>query len=281
MEYFRIPLAEWTDRFIDWLLVHFVSFFDAIGDTVQTVLLLLLDGLRWLPPELVVITVVAIAWRYGGRNLALFALIGFIIIGSLSLWDEMLITLVVVLVSTVLSVAIGVPLGILASQSDTAERIVRPVLDIMQTMPSFVYLIPVLLFFGMGLPAAVTATIIFAMPPAVRLTNLGIRNVDAEVVEAARSFGATRSQMLLKVLLPQARPTIMAGINQTIMLALSMAVITAMIGGEGLGKTVLYGISRVAPGIGLEGGIGIVILAILLDRISSAAGSLNKRQELG
>lgn len=271
MEYVKIPVAEWTDLFLDWVVEHFGLFFDSIGDGMQSVFNVILAALRMLPPEAFTLAVVILAWRYVGRGLALFTLAGFFLIGSLGLWDDMLVTMVVVVVSTLLSIVIGIPLGILASQSDLAERVIRPILDIMQTMPSFVYLIPVLLFFGMGQVSAVFATIIFAIPPAVRLTNLGIRNVDRAVVEAAQSFGSTRWQMLTKILLPQARPTIMAGINQTIMLALSMAVITAMIGGEGLGKVVLRGISRVAPGIGLEGGIGIVVLAILLDRLSSSA----------
>lgn len=279
MAYVRIPIADWTDQLIRWVMQNFGRLFEIVGDTMQALMDVLLQGLRALPPEAFTLIVSVIAWRVGGRWLGLFSLGGFFLIGSMNLWDEMLVTLVVVVVSTALSVLIGVPLGIVASQSDTFDRVIRPVLDLMQTMPSFVYLIPVLMLFGMGQAAAVVATIVFAMPPAVRLTNLGIRSVDAEVVEAAQSFGATRGQLLMKVLLPQARPTIMAGVNQTLMLALSMAVITAMIGGQGLGSTVLYGISRVAPGIGLEGGLGIVVLAIVLDRISSTWAARRKRTQ--
>jgi glycine betaine/proline transport system permease protein len=190
----------------------------------------------------------------------------------MGLWSETVATLALVIAATLVSLVIGIPLGIWAARNDLVERIVRPVLDLMQTMPAFVYLIPAAMFFGLGRVPGVVATIIFAMPPAVRLTNLGIRQVPKELVETGLAFGCTSGQLLLKVQLPTARPSIMAGVNQTIMLALSMVVIASMIGAGGLGDTVLRGIQRLDVGLGFEGGLGVVILAIILDRITQSFG---------
>jgi glycine betaine/proline transport system permease protein len=201
-----------------------------------------------------------------------------VLIVGMDLWLETVETLALVIAATLISLAIGIPLGILAAAKDWAERLIRPALDLMQTMPAFVYLIPAAMFFGLGKVPGVVATIVFAMPPAVRLTNLGIRQVPKELVEAGLAFGCTPWQLLLKVQLPAARPSIMAGVNQTIMLALSMVVIASMIGAGGLGDTVLRGIQRLDVGLGFEGGIAVVILAIVLDRLTQSFGKRNNKQ---
>lgn len=273
MHYFDLPLQQWTNDFVNnWLLPVLGPAFDKISDSLSTVLDGLIWLLTWAPPEIIAIIIVILAWRMAGIGVAIFSLIGLIYIGSVDLWADAMQTLAVVLNATIFSIVIGVPLGIWSARSNRVDSIIRPILDFMQTLPSFVYLIPTILLFGIGGISAVIATFVFATPPAVRLTNLGIRQVPEDVVEAARSFGSTSWQMLLKVQLPIAMPTIMAGINQTIMLALSMAVIAAMIGAPGLGSIVLQGITRVNVGLGLVGGLGIVVLAIILDRITEGLG---------
>ncbi len=272
MRYFDVPLAEHTRPLIDWTLNNFGPLFDLVSSALRGVMEALESMLLSLPAELIALVIIVVAWQIAGRGVALFALLGLLLIGGFDAWEEAIRTLVIVLTSTLLSMMIGIPLGILTSQNELVHTLMRPVLDFMQTMPSFVYLIPALMLFGIGSVPAVFATIVFATPPAVRLTALGIRQVPKETTEAAIAFGSTRMQMLTKVQLPIALPTIMAGVNQTIMLALSMAVISAMIGAGGLGGIVLAAISRVEPGIGLEGGLGIVVLAIILDRITQALG---------
>jgi glycine betaine/proline transport system permease protein len=194
-------------------------------------------------------------------------------------WEETMITLALVVTSGLLALVIGIPVGIWASRKDTVESVVRPILDFMQTMPAFVYLIPAVLFFQLGKVPGVVATVIFAMPPAVRLTNLGIRQVQKDVVEASKAFGSTSRQLLFKVQLPLATPTILAGVNQTIMLALSMVVIAAMIGAGGLGGEILKGITQLKIGLGFESGISVVILAIFLDRITQALGEKSQNKK--
>lgn len=275
MHYFDIPLAAWTDTFIDWLVLHFSGFFDRISSHLGFVLDSVESFFVNAPGELITLLIVLLAWRLAGRGMALFSLVALLFMGALDLWQELMETLALVLTSTFVAVLIAIPVGIWAAMSDRVQTIVRPILDLMQTMPSFVYLIPVLMLFNIGPVPALLATLVFAMPPAIRLTNLGIRQVPESVVEASRAFGSTRAQTLFKVQLPIAMPTIMAGVNQTLMLALSMAVISAMIGAGGLGSTVFFAISRVQPGVGLEGGLGIVILAIILDRISQGIGKRN------
>lgn len=196
---------------------------------------------------------------------------------NLGLWDNTIKTLALVLAATLIALIIGLPLGILMAKNNTANKLIRPILDFMQTMPAFVYLIPAVYFFDLGTVPGAVATIIFAMPPVVRLTNLGIRQVPADVVEAAKSFGATSSQLLYKVQMPLAVPTIMAGLNQTIMLSLSMVVISAMIGADGLGKTVYEGITQMNIAKGFEGGLAVVIMAMLLDRITQRLGTTQKK----
>lgn len=273
MNYFQIPLDKWTNVFVeDWFIPLFKPLFDAIGGYIQFFLNAFENFLLWIQPELLAILITLIAWRAAGKGLAIFSFLGMLFVGSIGVWEASMQTLAIVLTATLFSIVVGIPVGIWCAKSDRIDRVVRPILDFMQTLPSFVYLIPTILLFGIGGVSAVIATFVFATPPAVRLTNLGIRQVPNEVVEAARAFGSTSRQMLMKVELPMALPTILAGVNQTIMLALSMAVIAAMIGAQGLGSIVMGGISRVNVGIGLVGGLGVVILAIILDRVTEGIG---------
>lgn len=263
---------------IEWMTANLQFIFSAISSTisfiVETITYVLL-----LPHSFILIALITIlAFFTVKRNFAIFTVIGLLLIDTMGLWVMTMETLSLVLTSTLIALVVGVPLGIWASKNDVVDNIVRPILDFMQTMPAFVYLIPAVFFFKLGDVPGVIATLIFAMPPAVRLTNLGIRQVPKEVREAAISFGSTPMQMLFKVELPTAMPTILAGMNQTIMLALSMVVISAMIGAGGLGNQVLKGLTQLKVGLGFESGIAIVILAIILDRITQSLGSSNKNK---
>ncbi|UOQ49878.1 proline/glycine betaine ABC transporter permease [Gracilibacillus caseinilyticus] len=274
MNYFDLPLEQWTNDFVNgWLLPVTSGLFDRISDWIGAFIDGVTNLLIFIPPEIIAIVLILLAWKTAGKGVALFTLIGTIYLGSVDLWPESMQTLAIVLVSTIISVVLGVPIGILSAMNSIVNKIVKPILDFMQTLPIFVYLIPAILLFGLGGVPAVIATFVFAAPPAVRMTNLGIRQVPEEVVEASRAFGSTSSQLLFKVQLPLAIPTIMAGVNQTIMLALSMAVVASMIGAPGLGDTVLTGISTVNVGLGLTGGLGIVVIAIILDRITQGLGN--------
>ncbi len=269
MNYFNLPLEQWANDFVDgWLLPVTGEFFGAISNGLRTFVDAMTSFLIAIPPELLTVLLVVLAWKIAGKGVALFALLGSFYLGSVGLWESAMQTVGIVMVSTFISVLIGVPFGILAATNKTIANIVRPLLDFMQTLPSFVYLIPAILLFGLGNVPAVIATFVFATPPAVRMTTLGIQQVPADVVEASKAFGSTKWQLLSKVQLPLATPSIMAGINQTMMLALSMAVIASMIGAPGLGSVVLQGISTVNVGLGLTGGLGIVVLAIIMDRIT-------------
>jgi len=277
-----IPIGDWFETFTYWLRDTFSGFFDVVGNVIEACITLFENILAFPPPLVMLLILTGLAWiacgwrRYG---LALFALIGFTLIIGMGLWSHTMQTLALVLASTVLALLIGVPVGIYAGRSETGERIVRPILDFMQTMPAFVYLIPAVLFFSLGKVPGSIATVIFAMPPCVRLTTLGLRQVPHDVLEASDAFGATPMQQLFKVQLPMALPSILAGVNQTIMLALSMVVIAAMIGAGGLGGQVLRGITQLRIGMGFEGGIAIVILAMYLDRITHALGSRSARKQ--
>ena len=256
-------IVAWMDETFGWLLEAITNGMDVLVSGFQ-------DGMAAIPPLLLIIIFAALAWILTRKNIkiALLTLFGLLFIYLMDLWSETLLTLALVLTSTVVALAIAIPLGIFASRSATVDAVLRPALDLMQTMPSFVYLIPAVIFFGLGNVPGMIATIIFAMPPAIRLTNLGIRQVPVELIEVSEAFGATEWQKLIKVQLPVAMPTIMAGVNQCIMLALSMTVIAAMIGAAGLGLNVLMGIQRVDIGGGFEAGLCIVIIAIILDRIT-------------
>jgi glycine betaine/proline transport system permease protein len=234
--------------------------------------------LSWYPPVMTGLVLLLVAYLIAGKGIVIFSFIGFFLIVSMGLWEATAESLALVLSATLFALLIGVPFGILAAGSKTADQMIRPVLDLMQTMPAFVYLIPAVIFFGLGKVPGAMATLIFAMPPAVRLTTLGIRQVPAEVVEAAESFGCTTGQKLMKAQLPIALQTILAGVNQTIMLALSMVVIGGMIGAGGLGEVVLSGITQLKLGVGFEGGLAVVILAIYLDRVTQAIGSPVKKK---
>ncbi len=231
------------------------------------------DHLNVLGPVLLTIILAMAAYLLAGRGIVVFTVIGFFLIWAMDLWSPTVDTLALVLSATLFALAVGIPVGILSARFEAVQRAIRPVLDFMQTMPAFVYLIPAVIFFGTGEVPGAIATLVFATPPAVRLTNLGIRQVPSEVVEAGQAFGATDLQLLFKAQLPIAMPTILAGVNQTIMLSLSMVVIAAMIGAGGLGAVVLSGITQMKLGLGFEGGIAVVILAIYLDRVTQALGA--------
>lgn len=278
MNYFDLPLEDWTNAFVDdWLIPVLGDFFGAISDGIEVFIDGVTSLLTFLPAEIMALLLVILAWRLAGTGVAIFTVIGLLYLGSVDIWVDAMQTLAIVIVATLLSIIVGVPIGILSAKNSVVNQIVRPILDFMQTLPSFVYLIPAILLFGLGGVPAVISTFVFATPPAVRMTSLGIRQVPDDVIEASRAFGSTSWQMLKKVQLPMAIPTIMAGINQTIMLALSMAVIASMIGAPGLGSIVLAGISRVNVGLGLVGGLGIVVLAIILDRITQGLGQKQER----
>jgi len=266
----RIPLGTWTEVLVDWIDCYFGWLFDGIADVLNYFVNGFQDILLFIPPILLIVIVAVFAWFVTRKNLQLGILtaIGLLLVLNLELWAEAMETVALVLASTVIVLSIGIPLGILAGNNDHINMLLRPVLDLMQTMPSFVYLIPAVIFFGLGNVPGIIATVIFAMPPSIRLTSLGIRQIPKELTEVADAFGATPRQKLFKVQLPVALPTIMAGVNQCIMLALSMTVIASMIGAGGLGLNVLKGIQRVDIGGGFEAGLCIVIIAIILDRIT-------------
>lgn len=268
----RIPLAKWTDLSIDYLTLHYRETTKAIAGFLETIILGIRDFLLFMPPELFIILVALIAWKLADKRMALFSIIGLFFIYNIQLWGATMQTLAMVISGVTLCILIGVPIGILAAKNISVNRVVTPILDFMQTLPAFVYLLPAIPFFGLGVVPAVITTLIFAMPPVIRLTSLGIRQVPEELIELGRSFGSTFFQMLIKIELPLARSTILAGINQCIMLSLSMVVIAAMIGAKGLGGEVWTAIQTLNMGMGFEAGIGIVILAIILDRITQNLG---------
>lgn len=269
----KLPVGDVFESIIEWLTANLGAFFDGISQGVTG----LLAGLKFLllaPHPLIMVAIfTALAWYVAKRGVAIFTVLGMLLIYNMGFWIETMETLSLVITSVLIALAIGVPLGIWASKNDTVEQIVRPILDFMQTLPAFVYLIPAVLFFKLGEVPGVVATLIFSLPPAVRLTNLGIRQVPEEIREAAISFGSNRKQLLFKAELPVAMPTIMAGVNQTIMLALSMVVISGMIGAGGLGNEVLKGITQLKIDLGFEAGVSIVILAIFLDRVTQELAS--------
>lgn len=270
---FRIPVGDTFESIVSSLKDNLDGVFKGIGSGIETMIDGVVGLFQLIPPIGVVIVVAALMY-FVSRKLSATVLsaLGLLLVINMELWQEMIDTLSLVLVSAFICFLIGIPLGIWSAKSDRVERVIKPVLDFMQTMPAFVYLIPAVLFFRLGTVPGVVATVIFATPPAVRLTNLGIRQVPKEVIEAAESFGSKPSQMLVKVQLPMALPTIMAGVNQTIMLALSMVVISAMIGAGGLGEKVLTGVTQLRIGVGFEAGVAVVILAMILDNLTQSVG---------
>ncbi len=263
-------LREPVDVFADWLPETFHFILKPISDAVKLSLKKLDGFFLWLPWPVVVLGVFLLTQHLGGLRLSLLSAGSLMFMGVTGLWDSSLITLTIMTISVVVTVIIGIPLGIWAARSDRVEMILRPVLDAMQTMPAFVYLLPVMLLFGIGSTSAVMATIVYAVPPVIRLTNLGIRQVPTEVVEAATSYGSTPLQTLFKVQLPMAKPSIMMGVNQTVMMALGMVIFVALIGASGLGKEIWYAMRRLHVGLALEAGLAVVLMAIVLDRISYA-----------
>jgi len=277
-EWLRLPLGAWVDRFVQWLVQDFGSVFDRITTGMLFVLVRLEQFLNWVPWWAVVLLVALLAWRATRRWTIPLATAGLLVlIGAFGLWNLAMSTLAIILVATLISLAVGIPTGIWMARSKAAKAVLRPMLDAMQTMPSFVYLIPAMMLFGLGKVPAIFATVIYAVAPVIRLTDLGIRQVDAAVIEAAEAFGSTRRHILWGVQLPLALPTIMAGINQTIMMALAMVVIASMIGARGLGEQVLLGIQRLEVGRGFEAGLAIVALAIIIDRITQGYARLYAR----
>ena len=262
------PIAEGVDVATKWVTRKGDFIFDPISDGINYAILRITKTLLWVPWPALVVAVVLSAWRLAGRPIAIFSLIALLLIGLSGLWPSSMETMALMLTAVTISVGVAIPLGIMGARSDRFDAMMRPILDGMQTMPSFVYLVPAIFFFGLGNAPAVMATIIYAVPPAIRLTNLGIRQVPSETVEAARAFGANRTQLLLKVQLPLALPTIMAGINQTTMMALAMVVIASLVAAGGLGEDVLKGIGQLRVGDSLVAGIAVVFVAIIIDRIT-------------
>ncbi|WP_172148333.1 MULTISPECIES: ABC transporter permease [Pseudomonas] len=269
----KLDLGSWVNDVVQHLLDNYSGGFDSIGGVVSG----FSEGIEsvlMLPPAwlLIAIFVGLGLWRIGAR-FAAFTAVSFILIVLTGFWEQTVVTLGLTFSATLISLALGIPLGIWAATSERVTTIIRPILDFMQTMPAFVYLIPAAMLFGLGRVPGIIATVIFAMPPAVRLTNLGIRQVNKEIIEAGQSFGCNSRQLLFKVQLPNAMPSIMAGVNQTIMMALSMVIIASMVGAGGLGNDVLASIQRLDIGLGFESGMAVVLLAIILDRITESFGT--------
>ncbi|WP_159992937.1 proline/glycine betaine ABC transporter permease [Roseomonas sp. 18066] len=273
MQDLDLPIGEAADAAVNFILDHFTPALDGIAAAIALVTDGLRDALVGLPAPVIIAAIALLAlWRVGWK-FSVFAVAALALIMGMNLWPRMMETLSLVLAATGFAMLVGIPLGIAMARSNAVQGIARPALDLMQTMPAFVYLIPAAMFFGLGAVPGTIATVIFAMPPVVRLTNLGLRQVHSEFIEAGLAFGCTPTQLLMKVQIPNALPSIMAGINQTIMLSLSMVVIASMIGAGGLGNTVLTGIQRLDVGTGFEGGLAVVVLAVLLDRITQSFGA--------
>lgn len=269
----RIPLGDWIDGGFDWLKENVSWLFDAFRAIMDLLIGGLTDVLLLVPALIAIPLFALIALILRSWKLAVATLVGFALVLSMEQWETMMQTMSLVLIATLFAVVIAVPLGILAAVNSTVSSLVKPVMDFMQTMPAFVYLIPAVTFFSIGVVPGVFSTIIFALPPGVRMTELGIRQVDSETVEAGEAFGATRGQILRGIQLPLAVPTIMAGVNQVIMLSLSMAVVAGMVGADGLGKEVVQAISTQNLALGVEAGLAVVVLAVYLDRLTAALGN--------
>ena len=270
---FRIPIGQWVETVVDWLRDNLSGLFDFITVVVRFLVDGLTDILLIIPIPAMIVVFALIGWLVRSWQMAVGTVLAFVFIIAMDLWIPTMQTLSQVLVATVVALAIAIPLGIWSARNDTVRTILKPVLDFMQTMPAFVYLIPAITFFSIGVVPGLVATVIFALPPGVRLTELGIRGVDSETVEAGQAFGATPSQILRGIQLPLATPTIMAGVNQVIMLALSMAVLAGIVGADGLGKIVVQSVSTVNLALGVEAGLGVVIIAVYLDRVTAALGN--------
>lgn len=271
-----IPLNEWIQDGVDWLVEYHRDFFQMIKFPVEQSL----NGVSWVlthtHPLVFMLVLAVLAWKFSGKKTAVFTILTMFLIGLLGFWEEAMITVAMIICSVVFCAIAGIPLGILAGRSDRFEAFIRPFLDAMQTTPAFVYLVPVVMLFSIGTVSGVLATIVFALPPIIRLTSLGIRQVHPELVEAAVAFGATPLQVLRRVQIPLAMPSIMAGLNQTIMMSLSMVVIAALIGAGGLGMPVFMGLNTLDIGLATIGGLSIVLIAMVFDRITQGMGK-NRR----
>lgn len=267
-----LPVEAWINNGLSWVVDNFRPFFQSVRAPIDSTLTGVESMLTGMPTLAMIAFVGLLAWQFAGRAIAVGTVVSLLLVAMLGIWPEAMVTLSLVLTSLVFCVLLGLPLGILLASSDRAQRLMRPMLDAMQTTPAFVYLVPVVMLFGIGNVPGVVVTIVFALPPLVRLTNLGIRQVRPDLIEASLAYGASPLQMLMKVQLPLAMPSIMAGVNQALMLSLSMVVIASMIAVGGLGQMVLRGIGRLDMGLATVGGLGIVLLAITLDRITQAMG---------
>jgi len=272
---YTIPLDDWINEIINFIVDRFRPFFLAISFPVSWILQNIKGFFSIIPPLIFIGAIALIAWKLADEKIAIYSVISLTLIGLIGVWEQAMVSLSLVITAVVFCLIVGIPIGIMCAKSDRTERLIRPLLDVMQTLPSFVYLVPVVMLFGIGEVPGVIATIIFAIPPLIRLTNLGIRQVSPEVIEAAVAFGSTTWQLLWEAQIPLAMPTILTGVNQAILMALSMSVITSMIAVEGLGQMVLQGVGRLDVGLATVGGIGIVLLAILLDRLTQAIADPN------
>ncbi|MGO1297006.1 MAG: glycine betaine/L-proline ABC transporter permease ProW [Vibrio sp.] len=271
-----IPFDHWVETALNWLVTNGRPVFQAIRVPIDFILTSFQTALVTTPAPVMILILCLLAWQFAGRRLGIASLVSLVVIGLIGAWGEAMVTLSLVMTSVFFCLLIGLPMGIWLARSDKAAKVVRPILDAMQTTPAFVYLVPIVMLFGIGNVPGVVVTIIFALPPIVRLTILGIQHVPEDLIEAGHAFGASPKQMLYRIQLPLAMPTIMAGVNQTLMLSLSMVVIASMIAVGGLGQMVLRGIGRLDMGLASVGGLGIVILAILLDRITQSVGENNR-----
>ncbi|WP_284139534.1 proline/glycine betaine ABC transporter permease [Virgibacillus sp. LDC-1] len=277
----EMHLGDYVDRFVTFLDSTLEGFFDFIYFVSSRSINGIDDFLTWLPWWSFILIIFLLGWYFKSVFSGVLYAFFIFLIGSFGLWEDMMTTIAIILAAVMICLVLGIPLGVWMAFSKGFSNVMRPLLDAMQTMPSFVYLIPAIFFFGLGNVSAIFATLIYALPPVIRLTELAIRNVDKEVIESALSFGSSKTQMLRKVQLPQAMPTIMAGVNQTTMMALAMVVIASMVGAKGLGEQVLISINRIDIALGFEAGISIVFLAIIIDRITNGiAGKLQKHKEV-
>lgn len=273
MAEWRIPLGEWVDGFVDWAQDSFAPVFEVLRESLDWAFEELAALLTWPPAWVLIVLLSGLAWLAKSWRLGLAGAVSLLLIDLIDQWGDAMQTLALVIITVVVAAVLSIPLGILAARSGVVSNVLRPVLDLMQTMPPLVYLIPGVVILGVGPQAGMVATVVFAMPPGIRLTELGIRQVDSEVVEAGHAFGSTPGNILRDIQFPLALPTIMAGVNQVIMLSLSMVVLAGFVGAPGLGQQVLSAISRLNVGLGVEAGLSVVILAIYLDRVTAALGS--------
>ena len=267
---YTIPLDDWISQSIEFIVKNFRPFFQTISLPIGWGLKRIEWGFSAIPPLIFIIIIGILAWKLAGKKIAIYSIISLTLIGFVGAWEQAMVSLALVVTAVLFCLMVGIPMGVISAKNDPLERVIRPLLDVMQTLPSFVYLVPVVMLFGIGEVPGVIATIIFAIPPLIRLTNLGIRQVSPEVTEAAIAFGSTPWQVLWEAQIPLAMPTILAGVNQAILMALSMSVVTSMIAVPGLGQMVLQGVGRLDVGLAAVGGLGIVLLAIMLDRMTQA-----------